>query len=167
MQSTILFVTLALMALVATVTLTAMLAAYGPASADNINKTRSKLLWGLVLLGVAVSVASLREWPHRSSGGDAVVANITSGQWWWEIDTAEIPLGREVEFRVTSEDVTHGLGIFDPNRVLVAQVQAMPGYTNRLVHTFAAPGTYEILCMEYCGIGHHEMSNTFEVLELN
>ena len=35
--------------------------------------------------------------------------------------------------------------------------QAMPGYVNRLQYTFTAPGTYRILCLEYCGLVHHQM----------
>ncbi|WP_238705151.1 cytochrome C oxidase subunit I [Parasedimentitalea marina] len=112
-----------------------------------------------------MSLASLRDWPHRSAGSDAMIVKITSGQWWWETDTAEIPLGQQVEFRVTTEDVNHGLGIYDPDLNLVAQVQAMPNYTNKLVHTFEVPGTYQILCMEFCGISHHDMINEFDVLE--
>ena len=40
---------------------------------------------------------------------------------------------------------------------MVAQTQAMPGYVNRLQYTFATPGTYHILCLEYCGLVHHAM----------
>ena len=61
-------------------------------------------------------------------------------------------MGQEVEFRVKTEDVTQGMGIYTPDMTLVAQVQAMPGYTNALVHTFDELGTYQIFCMEFCGI---------------
>lgn len=165
MQFTILLVTLAIMALTAAVVLKTVLTTGEAAPQDAVNRTRSRLLWVMVALGVLVSVGSLREWPHRSPGADAMVVNITSGQWWWDTDTTEIPAGKQVEFRVTTEDVTHGLGIFDPELNLVAQVQAMPDYTNSVVHTFARPGTYQILCMEFCGIAHHDMTYEFEVTE--
>ncbi|NQY59474.1 MAG: cytochrome C oxidase subunit I, partial [Cognatishimia sp.] len=87
------------------------------------------------------------------------------GQWWWDTDTTEIPLGQQVEFRVTSEDVNHGLGIYNDEMRLLVQVQAMPNYTNSIVYTFDEPGTYQILCMEFCGIAHHDMTYEFEVLE--
>ena len=54
-------------------------------------------------------------------------------------------MGQEVEFPVNTEDVTQGMGIYTPDMTLVAQVQAMPGYTNALVHTFDKLGTYQIL----------------------
>lgn len=165
MQQTILMVTLVLMAVTAYFILRYVRATEGPAPSASANQIRSRLLWGLVILGGVVSVASLRPWPHKSAGSEAMIVNITSGQWWWDTDTTEIPLGQQVEFRVTSEDVNHGLGIYDPRMRLVAQVQAMPGYTNALVHTFDVPGTYSILCMEFCGIAHHDMTYEFDVLE--
>ncbi len=65
--------------------------------------------------------------------------------------------GRPVEFRVTAGDVNHGMGVYDETLRLLVQVQAMPGFTNRLVYTFAEPGTYRLLCLEYCGLAHHGM----------
>ncbi|MBZ0168450.1 cytochrome C oxidase subunit II [Candidatus Methylomirabilis lanthanidiphila] len=74
-----------------------------------------------------------------------------------------LPVGALVEFRVTSRDVNHGFGIFDPDRTLIAQVQAMPGYVNRLRLRFDKPGTYNVLCLEYCGIAHFIMRTSVEV----
>ena len=65
-----------------------------------------------------------------------------------------------------TEDVTQGMGIYTPDMTLVAQVQAMPGYTNALVHTFDKLGTYQIFCMEFCGIVPQDMVNEFAVLEV-
>lgn len=167
MQLTILLVTLILMAVTAWLILRNVLATDGPSAPQTAGRLRTRLLWGLVIVGVLLTIGSLRPWPHTAAGGDAMVVNITSGQWWWETDREEIPLGTQVEFRVTSEDVNHGLGIYGPDMRLVAQVQAMPGYANTLVHTFDIPGTYSILCMEFCGIAHHDMTTEFEVLEAN
>lgn len=165
MQATILLVTLLVMAGSLAVILRAVLAVDGPPLSSNVNATRVKFLWGMVIVGVFVSIASLREWPHTAPGADAMVVNITSGQWWWDTDTTEIPMGQQVEFRVTSEDVNHGLSIYDDQMRLLVQVQAMPNCTNSVVYTFDAPGIYQILCMEFCGIAHHDMTYEFEVLE--
>lgn len=72
-------------------------------------------------------------------------------------------LNRTVEFRVTSSDVNHGFGIYNAAGTLLTQVQAMPGYTNRLLYTFHQPGLYSILCLEYCGVGHQVMVSQFKV----
>ncbi|MDD5558347.1 hypothetical protein [Candidatus Methylomirabilis sp.] len=74
-----------------------------------------------------------------------------------------LPAGALVEFRVTSRDVNHGFGIYDPEHTIIAQVQAMPGYVNRLRIRFEKPGTYNVLCLEYCGIAHFIMRTSFEV----
>lgn len=74
-----------------------------------------------------------------------------------------LPAGAMVEFRVTSRDVNHGFGIYDPEHTIIAQVQAMPGYVNRLRIRFEKPGTYNVLCLEYCGIAHFIMRTSFEV----
>jgi len=71
--------------------------------------------------------------------------------------------GELVEYRLTSADVTHGFGIYTPEGDLINQVQAMPGYINRLRLRFPAPGTYPVLCMEYCGVAHHMMRAAIEV----
>jgi cytochrome c oxidase subunit 2 len=80
-------------------------------------------------------------------------------------NSPQIGVGRLVEFRVTSLDVNHGFGIYDPDGKLVGQTQAMPGYVNRLFLRFEKPGSYTILCLEYCGLTHHAMRGGFEVVE--
>ena len=74
-------------------------------------------------------------------------------------------MGQEVESCVKTEDVTHGMDIYAPAMTLVAQAQAMPGYTSKLAHTSDKPCSYQFLCMEFCGIAHHDMVNEFDLLE--
>lgn len=76
-----------------------------------------------------------------------------------------VPQGQWVEFRVTSLDVNHGFAVYAPSNKLVGQTQAMPGYVNRLFLQLDEPGTYTVLCLEYCGPSHHIMRASFEVVE--
>jgi cytochrome c oxidase subunit 2 len=62
-----------------------------------------------------------------------------------------------VEFTATSRDVTYGLGAFRPDGTMVFQMQVIPGYENRLVWKFDAPGTYDVRSTEYSGPRHSEM----------
>jgi cytochrome c oxidase subunit 2 len=39
----------------------------------------------------------------------------------------------------------------------------MPGYINVLRYTFNEPGVYRVLCLEYCGVAHHEMTADIKV----
>lgn len=76
----------------------------------------------------------------------------------------EVPSNEVVEFRVTSLDVNHGFAIYNEDYELITQTQAMPGYVNKLRWKFEKPGTYHILCLEFCGAGHQIMKSSFTVL---
>ncbi len=80
------------------------------------------------------------------------------------ISNLELPAGAVIEFRVTSLDVNHGFGLYGPERQIVAQTQAMPGYFNRLRVRLGAPGEYRVLCLEFCAAGHHLMQGLVTVL---
>jgi cytochrome c oxidase subunit II len=121
----------------------------------------------LLVLGAGVTAATLAPFPipdQHASSGARVVVEVMGHQWGWRVSPGTIEAGVPVEFRVTSADVNHGFGIYDSGGRLLAQTQAMPGVTNRLLHTFARPGKYRVLCLEYCGLVHHGMRAEFEVL---
>jgi cytochrome c oxidase subunit 2 len=61
--------------------------------------------------------------------------------------------------------VNHGFALYDPEFRVVAETQAMPGYTNVLRYTFREPGTYQVLCLEYCGVAHHAMMAQIKVTD--
>ncbi len=125
---------------------------------------RRMAFWGLVLVFVPAIAYSLTKMPYESGGSaPAVVVDVTGHQWAWEISAPAISVGQPVDIRVTAADVNHGFGLYDANNRLIAQTQAMPGYTNIIRHTFTAPGTYRVLCLEYCGLGHHTMFGTLVV----
>ena len=78
-------------------------------------------------------------------------------------ESIELPVNRLIEFRVTSVDVNHDFAIYNSANRLIAQTQAMPGYVNRLRYKFSEPGTYNIFCLEYCGMAHQGMRSSFIV----
>jgi cytochrome c oxidase subunit II len=119
---------------------------------------RRTVLWTLVLVFVPVIGYSLTKMPYPSDASPAdVTVQATAQQWAWTIKPDTVPAGKVVEIRVTGADVNHGFGLYDPDNRLITQTQAMPGFTNVIRHTFRTPGTYRILCLEYCGLGHHTM----------
>lgn len=128
---------------------------------------KSLLPIALIALGAAF-LASLPFLPYdyvRSGtlGSPEITVEVVGRQWAWEIHPREIPVGVPVEFLVRAADVNHGFGLYDPDGRLVAQVQAMPGYTNRLIYTFKRPGTYRVRCLEFCGVVHHAMATIITV----
>lgn len=133
-----------------------------PGSADEIAgaaaRWRRTLLVGLTLVFVPAIAFSLTRLPYPSGGETAdVVINASGHQWAWELSARDVTVGQRVEIRVTGADVNHGFGVYDMNDRLITQTQAMPGYTNVIRHTFTESGRYRILCLEYCGLGHHTM----------
>ena len=85
----------------------------------------------------------------------------------WDRDyspAVQVRAGTLAEFRVTTLDVNHGFSVYGPDGHLIAQTQAMPGYVNRLRVRFDRPGTYRVLCLELCGMAHHAMNGTIQVV---
>ncbi|HID63777.1 MAG TPA: hypothetical protein EYP49_13720 [Anaerolineae bacterium] len=69
----------------------------------------------------------------------------------------EVKAGEFIEFTVISKDVTYGFGVFRQDGTMVFQMQVPPGYENRILWKFDAPGTYDIRSTEYSGPRHPEM----------
>lgn len=144
-----------------------------PADSAQVQKKASAIRpwWflALAMLGVGVTWASLEQFPipDQHAQSQAQIVNAVARQWSWELSENRFTAGVPVEFRVTSTDVNHGFAIYGPGGRIVTQTQAMPGFTNRLVHTFAQPGKYRVLCLEYCGLAHHGMLAEFEVAAAN
>lgn len=168
MQAAALVVSLVCMAVVALAFILAARAAGGAGqAASHTERRRMQLIVGLAVIGVAVSLASMWPWPHAAQAGSAgqPTINVTGGQWYWRIDNVSVPRGVPVTFNVRTADVTHGFGVADADGRLLFQVQAMPGYVNRVAWTFDKPGTYRVVCLEYCGVAHHAMLTQFTVEE--
>jgi len=162
MQMVVLALTLVLMGAVVLAFVAAVRAAGRGVVSASTESRRGWLIAVLLVVGVVVSVLSLRPWPHAVAATVAVV-NVSGGQWYWEIDAAAVPLGKPVAFNVHTVDVNHGFGVMDPSGRMLFQIQAMPGYVNQVEYTFDTPGTYRVVCLEYCGLAHHEMLTEFNV----
>ena len=125
---------------------------------------RKRWLALLLVIGVLVVGISLFDLPYAS--GDAAgrtVVKVTGGQFFWSLVPDHVPASAKVRFDVTSIDVNHGFGLYDPHGHLIGSVQAMPGYHNELDLTLAEPGIYRIRCLELCGLNHSTMQNVFTV----
>lgn len=131
-----------------------------------VARFRGPLFWVLTLAIVAIMALTLGGLPYAAPEGQSaapLTVTATGEQWHWTLSHHGAEAGQPVIFAVSSSDVNHGLGIYDESVTLVAQTQAMPGYVNLLHHTFAEPGTYRFLCLEYCGLGHYDMPAEFVV----
>jgi cytochrome c oxidase subunit II len=71
----------------------------------------------------------------------------------------EVPAGSKVNFILTSKDVEHGFEVAGTD----ISAMVLPGYIQKTSQTFTKPGTYLVVCNEYCGAGHQMMSATITV----
>lgn len=125
--------------------------------------------WGwfyglLLIVSFSVTIWTIPyAWAQPAEAGQStLVVRVIAHQFSFTMPS-RLPADRRIEFRVTSTDVNHGFGIYNPQGQLIAQVQAMPDYTNVLYFTFSEPGMYTIRCLEYCGVDHSNMHQTVEV----
>ena len=172
-QGTIFLVTIVLMAVVVGVFVFIAANAgkesvdYGPVQAKSFG-IRTGLFWVVVVAGVLITVITTLDLPYAATRGDAdedaVRVQVEGRQWLWNLSQDSVTVDDTVVFEVSAGDVNHGLGVYDPNMRLLGQTQAMPGYVNSLQITLREPGTYKLLCLEYCGTAHHAMMSNFEVV---
>lgn len=104
------------------------------------------------------------------SAAGALVVNVTGQEWTWtyaypklgvQSHLLELPLGRPVQFRVTSDDVLHGFGL----AALGIAMDANPGeWVSTPVVTPDKAGTFEVRCIELCGLYHTFMSSVVRVV---
>jgi cytochrome c oxidase subunit 2 len=132
---------------------------------DERKAAEGERVWLFVSLAMLGALLFGTIWfvPYGASDAGARVVHVTAKQFAWQITPPAFPAHRKIEFLLTSDDVNHGFGIYDNRDHFVVQVQVVPGKTQKLVYTFDRPGTYRILCLEFCGIGHHVMQGSFEV----
>lgn len=129
---------------------------------------RGKLFLLILLIIVPVIGYTLTQMPYPSakiSSQATKSVNAVGHQWYWEISDLTAKVGDPVMYNVTSADVNHGFGVYDADLNVIAQTQAMPGYTNELLVSYPRPGKYRILCLEYCGLAHHAMISEITVTE--
>jgi cytochrome c oxidase subunit 2 len=125
---------------------------------------RKRWLALLLVLGVVVVGVSLFDLPFATgSNPRQTVVKVTAGQFFWSLSPDRVPAGSAVRFDVTSIDVNHGFGLYDPNGHLIGSVQAMPGYHNKLDLDLNKAGVYGVRCLELCGLNHATMETTFTV----
>jgi len=130
------------------------------------HSTRLELLWSAIPLALVLVMFgwSTRVWLRMSShdpGPSPHRVQVTAKKWSWWFDHAggrganelHLVAGRPTELVLGAVDVVHSLYV--PEFRL--KQDAVPGRYTRLVFTPNRPGTYEVLCAEYCGTNHSRM----------
>ena len=87
------------------------------------------------------------------TGPGVFSVQMTGHLWAWTPSPLHVPQGATVTFHVTSTDVLHGFQIQNTT----VNVTAVPGVTGTATYRFTRPGTFNIICNEFCGIEHQAM----------
>lgn len=92
---------------------------------------------------------------------------VSARQWAWQFiypnghvdENLHVPAGEPVRLTMTSEDVIHGLWI----PALRIKKDVVPGRYASLWFQADKPGTYDLVCTQYCGDDHSNMLSTVVV----
>jgi len=85
-------------------------------------------------------------------------------QWGWDGLPAVLRPGETYRFHLGSYDVQHGFSVRNADNLSQQiSLQVLPGYEWVLEMSFDDPGTYHVVCNEFCGEGHRSMHGKFLV----
>ncbi len=98
----------------------------------------------------------------------AMEIKATARMWSWQFEYPDgrresrlyVPVNKPIKVDLHSTDVLHNF--FVP--AFRIKRDAVPGMDNYLWFEATEPGTYDVFCAEYCGLGHADMITTIEAL---
>ena len=111
---------------------------------------------GAVLAGLAISGGQ----PTAQGGNGPRVIEITARRFGFEPSEIEATVGERLQFVVRSADGVHGLEI---KRFKVKKEVPRGGQPVTIDFTPTSEGRFPILCSEYCGDGHADMTGMLVV----
>ena len=122
------------------------------------------LILAAVAVGTVITIIELNDF----NNDEAIEVEVFGQQWWWgyhydlnkdgttDLTTATeliIPVGRQVNLDVTSNDVIHSFWIPGLN----GKKDAVPGQINKWKIEADTEGVYLGQCTEFCGLSHANM----------
>ena len=106
---------------------------------------------------------------HKNPPASAMRIEAIGRQWMWkfqhpggqaEINDLHVPTGEPVLINMISQDVIHSLYI----PALRIQMETLPGRYTQFWFNADRPGTYRILCSEFCGTDHSVMGGLLTIM---
>ena len=128
---------------------------------------REKAWLGMVIAFLVVTLlGTMLLIPYgESAGANKQVVTIVAQQFGFVITPPQVKVGAPVEFHLTSKDTTHGFGLMTKDNTLLVQAQIAPEHEQVVDYTFKSPGSYQVVCFEYCGVGHTKMLARIQVAQ--
>ena len=128
---------------------------------------RRESIWGLIVIAflVVLLAGTIFQIPYKdeSAANAPQKLSIVGRQFAWTVDPPRVRAGVLTQVVARAVDVNHAVGIYDPDDRLIKQVNVLPGVQQKFTITFDKPGTYRLLCLEFCGLDHHLMANDLVV----
>jgi cytochrome c oxidase subunit 2 len=136
------------------------------ASRDDLERRETS--WGVIAVSLLVitlggTIFAIPYGSDQNVAGANQKLKIVGQQFAWTISPPRVKAGVPTAIELGAADVNHAIGIYDPDDVLVKQVNVLPGVTQTIVLTFKEVGVYKLRCLEFCGVDHHLMENDLEV----
>ncbi len=106
---------------------------------------------------------------HKTVPANATRIEAIGRQWMWkfqhpggqsEINDLHVPTGEPILINMISQDVIHSLYI----PALRIQMETLPGRYTQLWFNADRPGTYRLLCSEFCGTDHSVMDGLLTIM---
>src|SRR5438094_7906840 len=132
-----------------------------------------ELTWSAIPLAIFLFIfawGAVVYFKERTPPRGATQIYVVAKQWMWklqheegqrEINELHVPVGRDVEMIMTSQDVIHSFYV----PAFCIKQDVLPGrYTTLWFHATRS-GTYHLFCAEYCGTQHSGMIGQVVVLE--
>jgi len=124
----------------------------------------SQVVWDRINVPTGIPIDTIRiaprqfQWDVTYAGPDRVFGTDDDRTW---INRLVLPVNRPVRIELRATDVIHSF--FIPEFRI--KRDAVPGTLSVINLTATRVGTYDLVCTEYCGLGHYRMSGVVEVVE--
>ena len=141
---------------------------------DIHGNTRLEIVWSVipVIFLVVLTVMSFKVYADIvATPKNAYIINAVASQFQWECDhpdtkpeikeftACHMPIGT-VTVRLHALDVIHSFWV----PAFRVKQDAVPGYPTEMHFKMIRPGTYPLICAEFCGLGHSKMVSQIVVM---
>jgi cytochrome c oxidase subunit 2 len=132
-----------------------------------------EITWSVVPLGIFFVIfawGAFIFFQERTPPRDATEVYVVAKQWMWKLEHVEgqreinelhVPVGRDIEMIMTSQDVIHSFYV----PAFRIKQDVLPGRYTTAWFRAIKPGVYHLFCAEYCGTQHSGMIGQVVVME--
>jgi cytochrome c oxidase subunit 2 len=132
-----------------------------------------EITWSVVPLGIFMVIfawGAFIFFQERTPPRDATPIYVVAKQWMWKLEHVEgqreinelhVPVGRDIEMIMTSQDVIHSFYV----PAFRIKQDVLPGRYTTAWFRATKPGVYHLFCAEYCGTQHSGMIGQVVVME--